>query len=68
MNEKSVENNLKRKRNDDESDYEGLTLLFDELSEDALMESIDEKLLDQENKFPRASGNSSTKVNLSVNS
>jgi len=37
---------LKRKRNDDESDYEGLALLFDESSEDALMESIDEKLLE----------------------
>lgn len=42
---------MKRKRNDDESDYEGLTLLFDELSEDALMKSIDKKLLDQENKL-----------------
>ncbi|CAG8590761.1 1155_t:CDS:10 [Funneliformis mosseae] len=64
---KSVyENNLKRKRNDDESDYEGLALLFDELSEDALMESIDEKLLEQENKLPRASGNSSSKVQQKI--
>ncbi|CAG8648740.1 6972_t:CDS:10, partial [Funneliformis caledonium] len=66
-NEKSVyENNLKRKRDDDESDYQGLTLLFDESSEDALIESIDEKLLEQENKLPRASGNSSSKVRQKI--
>ncbi|RIA80486.1 hypothetical protein C1645_792432 [Glomus cerebriforme] len=49
-----------------ESDHEGLALLFDELSEDALMESIDEKLLEQENKLPQASGNSSSKVRQKI--
>ncbi|CAG8666680.1 2132_t:CDS:2, partial [Gigaspora rosea] len=47
--------------NDDEPDYEGLTLLFDKSNEDILVESIDEKLLEQENVLPKASGDKSTK-------
>ena len=57
---------MKRKRDDDELDYEGLSLLFDESNEDALVESIDEKVLKQENILPQASGNSVSKVSLNV--
>jgi len=57
---------LKRKRGDDELDYEGLSLLFDESNEDALVESIDEKVLEQENILPQASGNSVSKVSFNV--
>ena len=57
---------MKRKRGDDELDYEGLSLLFDESNEDALVESIDEKVLEQENILPQASGNSVSKVSFNV--
>ena len=57
---------MKRKRDDDELDYEGLSLLFDESNEDALVESIDEKVLEQENILPQASGNSVSKVSFNV--
>ncbi|CAG8507361.1 5175_t:CDS:2, partial [Cetraspora pellucida] len=52
----SCKDNVKRKREDNEMDYEGLSLLFDELNEDALVESIDENILDQENLLPKANG------------
>ncbi|CAG8641269.1 7205_t:CDS:10, partial [Dentiscutata heterogama] len=45
----------------EEDDYEGLTLLFDESNEDALVESIDEKILEQENILPEASGDNLSK-------
>jgi len=63
-----LEKSSKRKRDDDEPDYEGLSLLFDESNEDALVESIDEKVLEQENILPQASDNSISKVSLNVNS
>ena len=63
-----MEKSSKRKRDDDEPDYEGLSLLFDESNEDALVESIDEKVLEQENILPQASDNSVSKVSLNVNS
>ncbi|KAF0539376.1 hypothetical protein F8M41_007156 [Gigaspora margarita] len=63
-NEKSCEGNMKRKREDDEPDYEGLTLLFDESNEDTLVESIDEKILEQENVLLKASGDSVLKSQL----
>jgi len=36
----------------DYTDYEGLALLFNESNEEALMESIDEKTLAEEDKLP----------------
>ncbi|RHZ52656.1 hypothetical protein Glove_459g8 [Diversispora epigaea] len=58
-NKKSVcNNNLKRKRDNDKPDYEGLSLLFDELNEDALVESIDEKVFEQKNVLLQLSSNS----------
>ena len=57
---------MKRKRDDDEPDYEGLSLLFDESNEDALVECIDEKVLEQENILPHVSGNSVSKVKFNV--
>ena len=64
--ESKCQESLKRKRDDDELDYEGLSLLFDESNEDALVESIDEKVLKQENILPQASGNSVSKVSFNV--
>ncbi|CAG8742557.1 9377_t:CDS:2, partial [Racocetra fulgida] len=50
----ACKDNLKRKRDDDdEPDYEELSLLFDESNEDALVECIDEKVLEQENILPQ---------------
>ncbi|CAG8653776.1 27664_t:CDS:2 [Gigaspora margarita] len=63
-NEKSCEGNLKRKSEDDEPYYEGLTLLFDGSNEDTLVESIDEKILEQENVLLKASGDSVLKSQL----
>ncbi|CAH1768215.1 2375_t:CDS:10 [Entrophospora sp. SA101] len=60
----ACKDNLKRKRDDDELDYEGLSLLFDESNEDALVERIDEKVLEQENILPQTSGNSVSKDQL----
>ncbi|CAG8715280.1 4428_t:CDS:2 [Funneliformis caledonium] len=48
----------KRKLEDDQSDYcEGLKHLFDESNEDSIIENIDEKSLEEEDKLPPASGN-----------
>jgi len=57
---------LKRKRDDDDPDYEGLSLLFDESNENALVECIDEKVLEQENILPQVSSNSVSKVKFNV--
>ncbi|CAG8477785.1 11474_t:CDS:10 [Acaulospora morrowiae] len=55
---KKLEKSSKRKRDEYEPDYEGLSLLFDETNKDALVESIDKKVLGQENILPQASDNS----------
>ncbi|CAG8654601.1 3502_t:CDS:10 [Funneliformis caledonium] len=48
----------KRKLEDDQSDYcEGLKHLFDESNEDAIIENINEKTLEDEDKLPPACGN-----------
>jgi len=57
---------LKRKRDAEDPDYEGLSLLFDESNEDALVECIDEKVLKQENILPQVSSNSVSKVKFNV--
>jgi len=51
---RQAHNNSKRKlgNQSDYTDYEGLVLLFDESNEEALMESIDEKPLAEEDKLP----------------
>ncbi|CAG8614276.1 9934_t:CDS:10 [Ambispora gerdemannii] len=51
---RQAHNNSKRKlgNQSDYTDYEGLALLFDESNEEALMESIDEKTLAEEDKLP----------------
>ncbi|CAG8514998.1 12291_t:CDS:2 [Acaulospora colombiana] len=62
----ACKDNLKRKRDDDESDYEGLSLLFDESNEDVLVESIDEKVLEKENMLPQAISNSVSKLGIYI--
>ncbi|CAG8696534.1 15120_t:CDS:2, partial [Acaulospora colombiana] len=51
---RQAHNNSKRKlgNQSDYTYYEGLALLFDESNEEALMESIDEKTLAEEDKLP----------------
>ncbi|RIA89537.1 hypothetical protein C1645_824719 [Glomus cerebriforme] len=52
----------KRKLENNQSDYcEGLKHLFDESNEDVIIENIDEKTLEEENKLPLAGGD---KINL----
>ncbi|CAG8574048.1 10400_t:CDS:2 [Paraglomus brasilianum] len=50
---RQAHNNSKQKLDNqlDYTDYEGLAFLFDESNEEALMESIDEKTLAEENKL-----------------
>ncbi|CAG8506822.1 17806_t:CDS:10 [Acaulospora morrowiae] len=60
VDENTVHEN-KRKRVEDEVDYDGLSLLFDELSENNLVDSIDERILEEENVLPQARGNSDSK-------
>ncbi|CAG8694093.1 13355_t:CDS:2 [Acaulospora morrowiae] len=51
-------NKDKRKLDDDQSDYcEELKYLLDESNEDAIVENIDEKTLEDEDKLPPACGN-----------
>lgn len=58
----STHNNLKRKIEDGQSDFEELSLLFDESNEDNLVENINENVLEQETILPCTSD--SSKVNL----
>ncbi|RIA88385.1 hypothetical protein C1645_826451 [Glomus cerebriforme] len=54
----STHNNLKRKIEDDQSDFEELSLLFDESNEDILVENINENVLEQETILPHTSDSS----------
>ncbi|CAB4496018.1 unnamed protein product [Rhizophagus irregularis] len=51
-------NNLKRKIEDGQSDFEELSLLFDESNEDNLVENINENVLEQETILPCTSDSS----------
>ncbi|EXX66273.1 uncharacterized protein OCT59_016466 [Rhizophagus irregularis] len=54
----STHNNLKRKIEDGQSDFEELSLLFDESNEDNLVENINENVLEQETILPCTSDSS----------
>jgi hypothetical protein len=64
MEQPASKKNLKRKRENDQLDDEGLALLFDESNEDTLIENIDEKTLEMEHKLPLMRNDSPSKVNL----
>jgi len=59
-----IEESQAEKKLEDQSDYDGLALLFDESREDMIIRNIDEETLKEESKLPLASGD---KVNLNIN-